>query len=72
MDNGDGTVTDLNTGLMWTKSPDWNGDGVINSEDKMTYQEALEFVEAVFIVQCKWGGPERIHRNRCKSLDSLH
>ena len=45
VDNGDGTVTDLNTGLMWTKSPDWNGDGVINSEDKMTYQEALEFVE---------------------------
>ena len=45
VDNGDGTVTDLNTGLMWTKSPDWNGDDVINSEDKMTYQEALEFVE---------------------------
>ncbi|ALV63477.1 Putative PQQ enzyme repeat [Thermococcus sp. 2319x1] len=44
-DNGDGTVTDLNTGLMWTRSPDWNGDGEINYEDKMTYEEALEFVK---------------------------
>jgi len=44
-DNGDGTITDLNTGLMWTKSPDWNRDGVINYEDKMTYEEALAFVE---------------------------
>jgi len=45
LDNGDGTITDLNTGLMWTKSPDWNGDGVINYEDKMTYEEALAFVK---------------------------
>src|SRR4030067_1578004 len=29
-DNGDGTVTALVTGLMWQKSPDRNGDGVIN------------------------------------------
>ncbi len=43
-DNGDGTVTDLNTGLMWTKSPDWNGDGVINYDDKMSYEEAIRFV----------------------------
>jgi len=44
VDNGDGTVTDLITGLMWIKSPDWNRDGVINYEDKMTYKEALAFV----------------------------
>lgn len=35
-DNGDGTVTDLNTGLMWQKDP-----GII----KKTYDEALEDVE---------------------------
>jgi hypothetical protein len=31
-DNGDGTVTDLNTGLMWQQTPDWN---------KSTYYEAV-------------------------------
>jgi hypothetical protein len=40
-DNGDGTVTDLVTGLMWQKSPDMNGDGIINYSDKMYYDDAL-------------------------------
>lgn len=40
-DNGDGTVTDLVSGLMWQKSPDLNGDGVINVADKLSYYEAL-------------------------------
>jgi len=44
-DNGDGTVTDLITGLMWTKSPDWNGDGELNYSDKMAYHEAVAFVK---------------------------
>lgn len=35
-DNGDGTVTDDNTGLMWQKTP---------PKEKMTYDEALEYVE---------------------------
>lgn len=39
-DNGDGTVTDRVTGLMWTKSPDLNGDGAINLADKLSYAEA--------------------------------
>ena len=39
--NGDGTVTDNLTGLMWQKSPDKNGDGVINYSDKLSYSEAL-------------------------------
>ena len=38
--NGDSTITDNVTGLMWTKSPDWDGDGDIDYEDKMTYAEA--------------------------------
>ncbi len=40
-DNGDGTITDNVTGLMWQKSPDFNGDGVINYSDKMTYAQAI-------------------------------
>jgi hypothetical protein len=40
-DNGDGTVTDLVTGLMWQKSADRNGDGVINYADKLFFDEAL-------------------------------
>jgi hypothetical protein len=40
-ENGDGTVTDLVTGLMWQKSPDLNGDGLINVADKLSYNEAL-------------------------------
>ena len=40
-DNGNGTVTDLVTGLMWQKSPDRNGDGVINYADKLFFDEAL-------------------------------
>jgi hypothetical protein len=33
VDNGDGTVTDLNTGLMWQKTPDL--------DNKVTYAEAV-------------------------------
>ena len=40
-DNGDGTVSDLVTGLMWTQSPDLNGDGTINEADKLTLAEAV-------------------------------
>ena len=35
-DNGDGTVTDDNTGLMWQQTP---------PTDKMTYDETLEYIE---------------------------
>lgn len=40
-DNGDGTVTDNNTGLMWQKTPDTNGDGYIFSDDKYTFDQAV-------------------------------
>ena len=40
-DNGDGTITDNVTGLMWQQSPDTNGDGMINAMDKLTYSEAV-------------------------------
>ena len=34
------TVLDNVTGLTWQKSPDTNGDGTIDSLDKMTFSEA--------------------------------
>lgn len=40
-DNGDGTISDNVTGLMWEKTTDKNGDGVINYYDKSTYSLAL-------------------------------
>ena len=44
-DNGDGTITDLNTGLMWQKKPDFDNDGDIDYDDKMTYDEAISYAE---------------------------
>ncbi|MEI6753398.1 MAG: DUF1566 domain-containing protein [Paludibacter sp.] len=41
VDNGDGTITDLVTGLMWQQSPDNNCDGVINHDDKVSYDAAV-------------------------------
>jgi hypothetical protein len=40
-DNSDGTITDNITGLMWQQSPDTNGDGDIDADDKLTYDEAV-------------------------------
>ena len=40
-DNGDGTISDNVTGLMWQQSPDTNGDGMINATDKLTFAEAV-------------------------------
>lgn len=45
-DNGDGTVTDNVTDLMWVKTPDLNGDGAITVDDKLTLDEALARVES--------------------------
>jgi len=41
VNNGDGTVTDMVTGLMWQQTEDRNGDGAIDFYDKLTYSEAL-------------------------------
>lgn len=41
VDNGDGTVTDLVTGLMWQQSPDNDCDGVIDASDKVSYDAAV-------------------------------
>ena len=47
VDNGDGTVSDLVTGLMWQQSPDMDGDGDIDAADKLTYDEALAYPDTL-------------------------
>ncbi|NNF22898.1 MAG: DUF1566 domain-containing protein, partial [Saprospiraceae bacterium] len=44
-DNGDGTVSDNVTGLMWQQSFDHNQDGSIDYDDKLSYNEILSKVE---------------------------
>lgn len=46
VDNGDGTVTDMVTGLMWQQTFDHNEDGSIDYHDKLTYDEILELVKS--------------------------
>lgn len=45
--NGDGTVTDNVTGLMWQQTFDHNGDGLINVADKLTYTQILAMYDTV-------------------------
>lgn len=44
-DNGDGTISDVITGLMWQQSPDTNEDSVIDSRDKLTVTEAQNYCD---------------------------
>jgi hypothetical protein len=45
--NGDGTVTDQVTELVWMQSPDINGDGLINVDDKLTDAKARTTCDAL-------------------------
>jgi hypothetical protein len=46
-DNGDGTISDHVTGLMWTQTLDLNGDGIIDSSDKLTLKQAISKISSV-------------------------
>jgi len=48
-DNGDGTVADNCTGLMWQKdTADVNGDGtIVSDQDALTWQKALKYCESL-------------------------
>ncbi|GEA51803.1 hypothetical protein VIN01S_26070 [Vibrio inusitatus NBRC 102082] len=42
-----GTVIDNITGLIWSQTTDINGDGKIDTSDKLTFEEAHEYVESL-------------------------
>jgi len=65
-DNGDGTVTDNLTGLMWEQTVDKTGDGTINYYDKMTYAQALAGASS-----CNTGGYNDWRLPTIKELYSL-
>ena len=56
IDNGDGTVSDLSTGLMWAK--DGNGAGC-NNGNPLKWEDAIDFAEALeFAGYDDWYLPE--------------
>ena len=57
--NTDGTVTDKNTGLIWQKSPDVDGNGTINAADKLTISAAGEHCKSLSLAgQSDWRLPD--------------
>jgi hypothetical protein len=64
--NGDGTVTDNVTGLMWQQTEDRTGDGAINFYDKLTYAEAVDSAAT-----CNTGGYNDWRLPTIKELYSL-
>ncbi len=64
--NGDGTITDNVSGLMWENTTDKNGDSVINYYDKLTYAEALAAASL-----CRTGGYTDWRLPTIKELYSL-
>jgi hypothetical protein len=66
IDNGDGTITDNVSGLMWEKTTDKNGDGIINYYDKKTYSDALAGASS-----CTTGGYNDWRLPTIKELYSL-
>ncbi len=44
-DNGDGTVTDDVTGLVWQQSADTDADGDIDAADKLSYDAAIAYCD---------------------------
>ena len=66
VNNGDGTITDMVTGMMWQQTEDRNGDGAINFYDKLTYYEAVSGAAT-----CKTGGHNDWRLPSIKELYSL-
>jgi len=65
-DNGDGTVSDTVSGLIWQQSPDVDGSGVIDSNDKLNYAEAMSYCDALVL-----GGADDWRLPSIKALYSL-
>lgn len=64
--NGNGTVTDNVTGLMWTQTPDLDGDGNVDSSDKKSQCEAYQYCENLSL-----GGYDDWRLPNVKTLYSL-
>jgi len=45
--NNDGTITDNQTTLIWQQSPDTNGDGTIDANDKLSQSNAVSYCESL-------------------------
>lgn len=60
-DNDDGTVTDLNTELMWMQATaDTDNDGHIDSSDELEWQPACDYCDAlVYAGYTDWRLPDR-------------
>lgn len=60
-DNGDGTVTDPSTGLVWQQATaDTDRDGVLDSSDELKWQAACDFCQALEFAGCSdWRLPGR-------------
>jgi Protein of unknown function (DUF1566)/Domain of unknown function (DUF4214) len=57
--NGDGTVSDNVTGLIWQSSPDTDGDGSIDADDKMTQSAAESYCSSLVLAnQSDWRLPD--------------
>jgi len=67
IDNGDGTVSDACTGLMWQQdTADVSRDGQVNGDDSATWQEAVQYCENLDLAgQRDWRLPNR------RELESL-
>ncbi len=57
--NNNGSVTDNVTGLIWQKSPDTDGDGDIDADDKLTYDAAGSYCQNLTLANsANWQLPD--------------
>lgn len=55
--DGDTIVSDKVTGLRWTQTPDLDGDGSVDSSDKRTQQEAVDYCANLSLGGYSWRLP---------------